>query len=191
MGQPPQYEFMVALDAEDRKDKPLPLVRITARIEPEWLIDQFPDRVREQSSVLWNRATERVDAISMLLYDDLVIQESRGAVPEPQAAAELLAKKAAEAGIERFVDQEKLDQFLSRLEFAGFEQPDLQQTLRELCFGLASFAELKDTGACIRLLPNRSDYTVDARRRFTMNAASNRGLHPVCRTSSACARHPG
>ena len=145
MGQPPQYEFMVALDAEDRKDKPLPLVRITARIEPEWLIDQFPDRVREQSSVLWNRATERVDAISMLLYDDLVIQESRGAVPEPQAAAELLAKKAAEAGIERFVDQEKLDQFLSRLEFAGFEQPDLQQTLRELCFGLASFAELKDT----------------------------------------------
>jgi ATP-dependent helicase HrpB len=144
MGQPPQHEFMVALDAEDRKDKPMPLVRMMARIEPEWLIDLFPDRVREQSSVLWNRSTERVDAVSMLLYDELVIQESRGAVPEPQAAAELLAQKAAEAGIERFVDREKLDQFLSRIEFAGFEQPDLQQTLRELCFGLVSFAELKD-----------------------------------------------
>ena len=144
MGQPPQHEFMVALDAEDRKDKPMPLVRMMARIEPEWLIDLFPDRVREQSSVLWNRSTERVDAVSMLLYDELVIQESRGPVPEPQAAAELLAQKAAEAGIERFVDREKLDQFLSRIEFAGFEQPDLQQTLRELCFGLVSFAELKD-----------------------------------------------
>jgi ATP-dependent helicase HrpB len=85
----------------------------------------------------------------MLLYDDLIIQESRGqesrgTVPEPEAAAELLAQKAAEAGIERFVDREKLDQFLSRIEFAGFEQPDLQETLRELCFGLSSFAELQD-----------------------------------------------
>jgi ATP-dependent helicase HrpB len=144
MGQPPQYEFMVALDAEDRKDKSLPLVRMTARIEPEWLIDLFPERVREQSSVQWNRSTERVDAVSMLLYDELVIQESRGAVPEPRAAAGLLAQKAAEAGIEHFVDREKLDRLASRVQFAGFEQPDLQQTLQELCFGLLSFAELRD-----------------------------------------------
>ena len=142
-GQPPRYEFMVVLDAEDRRDKPLPLVRMTARIEPEWLIDLFPDRVREQSTVQWNRSTERVDAVSMLLYDELIIQESRGAVPEPQAAAELLAQKAVEAGMERFIDREKLDQFSSRIEFAGFEPPDIEQTLRELCLGLLSFAELK------------------------------------------------
>jgi ATP-dependent helicase HrpB len=43
-GEPSPYEFMVAIDVEDRKDKPLPLVRMTARIEPEWLIDLFPDR---------------------------------------------------------------------------------------------------------------------------------------------------
>jgi ATP-dependent helicase HrpB len=142
-GQPPRYEFMVALDAEDRRDKPMPLVRMTARIEPEWLIDLFPDGVRERSTVLWNRATERVDAVSMMLYDELIIQESRGAVPEPRAAADLLAQKAVEAGIERFVDREKLDQFLSRIEFASFEPPDIQQTLRESCFGLISFAQLK------------------------------------------------
>jgi ATP-dependent helicase HrpB len=142
-GQPPRYEFMVALDAEDRRDKPLPLVRMAARIEPEWLIDLFPDRVREQSTVQWNRSAERVDAVSMLLYDELIIQKSRGAVPEPQSAAELLAQKAVEAGIERFIDREKLDHFLSRAEFAGLEPPDIQQTLRELCLGLLSFAELK------------------------------------------------
>jgi ATP-dependent helicase HrpB len=143
IGQPPRYEFMVALDAEDRRDKPVPLVRITARIEPEWLIDLFPDRVHEQSTVLWNRSAERVDAVSMLLYDELIMQESRGAVAEPQTAADLLAQKAIEAGIERFVDRDKLDQFLSRVEFAGLEPPDLQQTLRDLCFGLLSFGELK------------------------------------------------
>ena len=142
-GQPPMYEFMVALDVEDRKDKPLPLVRLMARIEPEWLIDLFPDRVYEKSSVQWNQTTARVEAVSMILYDELILQESRGAAPEPEPAAELLAQKAMEAGIERFVEKEKLDQFLSRTEFAGIEQPDIQQMLRELCFGLLSFAELK------------------------------------------------
>src|ERR1700688_3520211 len=84
-GDPPRYEFMVAVDAEDRKDKPLPLIRMTARIEPEWLIELFPDRVREHSSVEWNRLAERVEAVGALLYDSLVIQESRGAPPEAEA----------------------------------------------------------------------------------------------------------
>jgi ATP-dependent helicase HrpB len=143
MGEPPRCEFMVALDAEDRTDKPLPLVRMTARIEPGWLIDQFPDRVREASRVSWNSSTERIEAVSLLLYDELVIEESRGVKPEPEAAADLLARKAADAGIDCFVDRDQLDQFLSRVEFAGFEQPDLHQTLRELSFGLLSFADLK------------------------------------------------
>jgi ATP-dependent helicase HrpB len=146
-GEPPRYEFMVAVDAEDRKDKPLPLIRMTAHIQPEWLIDLFPDRVREQSSVTWNRVTERVDAVSVLLYDQLVIQESRGAPPNVEAAAELLAQKSLEAGIERFVEVDALDDFMARVEFAGFEPPEVPQVLRDLCAGLRSFAELKRAAA--------------------------------------------
>jgi ATP-dependent helicase HrpB len=146
-GEPPRYEFMVAVDAEDRKDKALPLIRMTARIEPEWLIDLFPDRVQEQSSVAWNRQTERVEAVSALLYDELVIQESRGAAPDAEAAAELLARKALEAGIDRFVDGDALNEFVARAEFAGFEPPDLPQALRDLCLGLRSFTELKTAAA--------------------------------------------
>src|SRR5262252_6783738 len=142
-GEAPQYEFMVAVDAEDRKEKPLPLIRMTARIEPEWLIDLFPDHVREQSNVTWNRVTERVESVSSLLYDDLVIQESRGAAPDVEAAAEMLAQKALEAGIERFIGMVALDEFIARAEFAGFESPDLPRALAELCSGLRSFAELK------------------------------------------------
>jgi ATP-dependent helicase HrpB len=150
-GEGPQYEFMVAVDAEDRKDKPLPLVRMTARVEPEWLIELFPDGVRERSGVEWNRLTERVEAVSALLYDQLVIQESRGGAPGAEAAAELLAQKAIETGIDRFVDKDALDEFLARVEFAGFDRPDLQQTLRDLCLGLRSFAELK--GAAANIIP--------------------------------------
>jgi ATP-dependent helicase HrpB len=143
-GDPPRYEFMVAVDAEDRKDKPLPLIRMTARIEPEWLIELFPDHVREKSGVEWNRLGERVEAVSALLYDELVIQESRGAAPDAEAAAELLAQKALEAGIDRFVDREALDEFVARVQFAGFEGPDMAQALKDLCLGLRSFTELKN-----------------------------------------------
>jgi ATP-dependent helicase HrpB len=146
-GEAPPYEFMVAVDAEDRKDKPLPLIRMAARIEPEWLIELFPDRVRELCSVEWNRVTERVEALSALLYDELVIQESRGAAPDAEAAAEMLGQKALEAGVDRFVDKDLLNEFVARVEFAGFAPPDIPQVLRDLCLGLRSFAELKSATA--------------------------------------------
>ena len=66
-GETPPYEFMLAIDAEDRQENPLPLIRMTARIEPEWLLDLFPDRIQERSSVVWNRSTERVEKVSALL----------------------------------------------------------------------------------------------------------------------------
>jgi ATP-dependent helicase HrpB len=81
----------------------------------------------------------------------LVIQESRGALPDVEAAAELLAQKALEAGIERFVDMEAVEELVGRVEFAGFDPPDVGQALRELCPGLRSFAELK--GAAAGLVP--------------------------------------
>ena len=146
-GSPPQYEFMVAVDAEDRKEEPLPLIRMTARIEPEWLIDLFPDRVRDQSAVVWNRGAERVDAVSTMQYDDLVIQESRGALPDPEAAAKMLAEEALETGIERFVDMDTLSEFMGRVEFASLDVPDVAQALRELCWGRRSFADLKKEAA--------------------------------------------
>jgi ATP-dependent helicase HrpB len=156
VGEPPRYEFMVAIDAEDRKDKPMPLIRMTARIEPEWLIDLFPDRVREQSTVEWNRTAERVEAVNALLYDQLVIQESRGAMPDAEAAAAMLAQKALDVGLERFVDGEALAELMVRIEFAGLTPPDISKTLREFCSGMRSFAELRSAAANLLLLLEQS-----------------------------------
>jgi ATP-dependent helicase HrpB len=128
----------------------MPLIRMTARIEPEWLLDLFPDRVQEHYSILWNRTSERVEKVSALLYDKLVIEESRGAASESEAA-ELLARKALEVGIEQFVDKDTLEAFLARLEFAGFNNPNIEQALGDLCLGLQSFNELRAAGP--NLLP--------------------------------------
>jgi ATP-dependent helicase HrpB len=81
--------------------------------------------------------------VSAILYDELIIQESRGAVPDRQVAAELLAQKAIDAGLERFVDLGSVDELMVRIELAGLDLPGVPQTVRELCLGLRSFAELK------------------------------------------------
>jgi len=146
-GEAPSYLFLVALDIEDRAENPMPLIRLMARIEPEWLIDLFPEHVREETRVTWNRQAERADAVSLLVYDELVLQESSGAAPELEAASALLAEKALEAGIERFVDPEALEYWLGWLEFAGFPEPDLFAAFTELCRGHRSFAALKDAGS--------------------------------------------
>ncbi|RSL18657.1 ATP-dependent helicase-like protein [Edaphobacter aggregans] len=123
---------------------------MTARIEPEWLLDLFPDRIEERSSVNWNRISERVEKVSALVYEKLVIEESRGAASESEAA-NLLARKAIEMGIDHFVEKETLEQLLARLAFAGFEQPDVPQVLRDMCQGLQSFDDLR--GASKNFIP--------------------------------------
>jgi ATP-dependent helicase HrpB len=141
-GDAPTCEFMVAVDVEDRRENPVPLVRMTARIEPEWLLDLFPDRVEETATVLWNRSNERVERVSALVYEKLVLSETRGAA-SVAVAAEMLARKAMEVGIEQFVDREVLEPFLLRCAFAGLDAPDVEGALRERCVGLQSFGDLR------------------------------------------------
>jgi ATP-dependent helicase HrpB len=151
-GSVPPYEFLLTLEIEDRTEKPFPLIRLTARTEPEWLLDLFPDRIRERSTLTWNRVAERVEAVSALLYDDLLLQESRDAAPPPAEAAALLVQKALEAGMERFVDPAELENLKARLAFAGLPAPDIPAALGELTLGLRSFAELR--AAAQSLIPN-------------------------------------
>ena len=149
-GERPAYEFMLAIDAEDRRENALPLVRLTSRIEPEWLLDLFPDRMQESSSIVFHRVTERVEKVSALLYDKLIIEESRGPASEVEAA-DLLARLALEVGIDTFVDKEALDNFLARLSFAGLESPDISKAMREVCLGCHSFSDLK--AAAVHFIP--------------------------------------
>lgn len=153
-----QAEFLVAVDIEDRSEHALPLVRLYCAIEPDWLIDMFPDRVRERAGVEWNRTAERVEAVSGLDYDNLVIQETRSGTADPEQTAALLAERALEVGIGRFVDEEALNEFLARIAFASGHKVDVESTFRELCYGLKSFSELKSAGpALITMLEQRVD----------------------------------
>jgi ATP-dependent helicase HrpB len=145
-----RVDFLVALDIENRSEHALPLVRLYCAIEPAWLLDLFPDRVTERAGVEWNRPAERVEAVSALMYENLVIEETRSGAPDPDQAAALLAERAIEAGIEHFVDRQELQQCLARIAFASEHAStpklDVSDAFRELCHGLKSFAELKGAG---------------------------------------------
>jgi ATP-dependent helicase HrpB len=139
------HDFILALDVDVRRDRKLPLIRLASAVDPEWLIDLFPEGVEDRSGVEWNRSAERVDAVSALVYDGLAIEESRGAVPDPEAAAELLAAKAQEEDLARFLDRDQLEAFRARVEFAGLARvagDEIRQAIRDACTGLRSFAEL-------------------------------------------------
>ena len=150
-------EFLVAVEAEDRRDQKAPLVRIASGIEAGWLLDLFPERIRETARVEWNRAAERVESVSALWFDQIAIEESRGAA-DPEAAAALLASKAMEAGLARFDDIESVEAYLARARFAAqfgpAPAPDPEAALRSLAVGLKSFAELESVarGAVVRAM---------------------------------------
>lgn len=139
-------EFLVAVEAEDRREQKAPIVRLASAIEPEWLLDLFPDQVREISQTVWNRQAERVEAISALRFGEIAIEERR-MEPDPEAASSLLARKALEAGIERFADLEELEGYRARIAFAAahaaLPQPEPEAALRAAAFGRKSFDELK------------------------------------------------
>ena len=142
-------QFLVAVEAEDRRDQKAPLVRIASGIEPEWLLDLFPERVRETAQIEWNRAAERVESVSALMFDHIAI-ESHRAAPDPQAAHALLTQKAMEAGVARFAAPAEIEAFLTRVDFASQHGPlpplgpdAVERALTSLAFGLKSFSELE------------------------------------------------
>ena len=145
------HDLMVAVEIEERPEQGLPVVRLASAIEAEWLLDMYPERVQERRSLSWNRAAERVEAVSALFFDAVVLEQSADARPDPEAAAALLAEKALEAGLGRFVDRQVLDAFLARMAFAArhaeitpLTENDAEAALVELCRGRRSFAELEE-----------------------------------------------
>ena len=157
--------LMIAADIEERRDQGQPLVRLASAIEPEWLLDLFPDRLRERSTLEWNRSAERVEAAQALLYDNLLLEESRAHSPDPEPAAQLLYERALEAGIARFADAGEIDEFLARADFASrhgaacaLNEADVHAALQSLCAGLRSFQELAasaGSGGLLRAVERR------------------------------------
>lgn len=130
-----------------------PRVDLASAIEPDWLIELFPDQVLEEEGVSWDPARERVEASWRLRYGALVVQELPGQ-GEPAAIERALEQAALAAGPEAFCPPAALERLRRRLRFAREHDPTLPDldeatigaALRALCAGRRSFAELRQAG---------------------------------------------
>jgi ATP-dependent helicase HrpB len=121
-----QAELILALEAEEtaRGTGREVLIRTASRIEPEWLLEAFPEAIRDTESLVFNPAQGRVERISGLWYEDLCLDETRrGADPADPATAACLAQAALERGLGDA--QETVDRLLARVRFLAGQRPEL------------------------------------------------------------------
>jgi ATP-dependent helicase HrpB len=150
-----QAEWMVAAGAEERGGSGSArsggiVVRTASAIEPEWLIDLYPDRIAESREYVVQKTTGRVDALSRLSYDGLVLSESPAANVTDEELGRVLADAALAKGAHTFAPEGALERFLARARFANAIDPALPlvdearvaSTLRAMCTGHRSLAEL-------------------------------------------------
>lgn len=146
-----EAEFLVALDVEERPEQGGALVRLASAIEPEWLLEHFPEQIRDETRIEWNPGAQRAERVSSTWYDRLLIDETRRpALPEESAA--VLVEQAMRQGIDAFVDGKEWARFRGRLAFAAdqgelppLEDRHIAEALTDLAAGLNSLAELRET----------------------------------------------
>lgn len=168
-------DFLVAVDAEERGDTARTprraaktVVRLASSIEPDWLLDLFPDALAEKTEARWNAQGERVELLRRLTYDQLVVEEWRAPRAEGPEVTRALAEAALDAGPQAFADAEETERFLARVEFvarafpeAGLQElgdEDVRAALAELCEGRRSFAGLREAargGGLVEVLRRR------------------------------------
>jgi ATP-dependent helicase HrpB len=169
--------LLVAVDAEERRgDRRAPgarageaRVRIASAVTEEMLLDLFPAALRFEAAAGWNAAAERAEATERLLYEDLVLEETRARAPDPARLAEVLAAEALARGARAFAPEGAVDRVLARIAFAAEHAPeaglappteaDVAAALRDACAGRRSFAELRDAdlpGALLARLEPRA-----------------------------------
>lgn len=147
--------LVVAVDLEAQKTTAgvsRTLVRSASAILSDWLLDLYPDTLREECEVVWNAEAGRVQEVSRLLYDKLVLDEQRGPPDAAHAerAAEVLARAALARGWDAFPWADAFLRWRRRLAFARGhdlalsvpDDADLRMALVELARGLSSLDEL-------------------------------------------------
>ncbi|MFH1530211.1 MAG: ATP-dependent helicase HrpB [Pseudomonadota bacterium] len=159
-------ELVIAVEAGERREPRGPgtrrVVWSASAVEPEWLLDLYPERLEEQVRVAWNAGAERLEVFSRLEYRDLVISEER--LPRsrwPDVSGELFARlKKADPG--KVMDREAMAALRVRVAFVAEAFPeagwapvtdaDVDRALRDLCRDAAGFEEVRkaDPVAAVR-----------------------------------------
>ncbi|MDB4989177.1 MAG: ATP-dependent helicase HrpB, partial [Myxococcaceae bacterium] len=145
-----EAELLVAVEADER-GRAGAVVHTASAIEPEWLLEYFPERVRSERTVSFNATTQRVEVSDTVLYDALLLDESRRAATPGADVARTLADAALARGPNAPWDVDAVEHLQRRLNFVAAYVPDvpaldearLRQALIGHCEDKVSFEDLR------------------------------------------------
>jgi ATP-dependent helicase HrpB len=157
-------DWLVAVDVvEDRKSGRsgtsgrTPVVRLSSRIEPDWVLDLFGESVVEIDRRAFDPHTERVERTTGLGFGALSLDARTEPAPPDEQTARLLAAAALARGIDKLPGGEAIPALLQRITFAREAAPEaplpalgadaVSELVRLACVGRNSFAELAMPGA--------------------------------------------
>jgi ATP-dependent helicase HrpB len=130
-------------------------VRLASGIEPEWLAEIHPALARQENETIWNEERQSAEGRRRWLHMDLCWKERSLDRPDPEQAAELLARAGTHPRfLEELLRGGRLEQTLLRIECLRELRPDLElpasdeETLagavRAACPGRSSLEELRE-----------------------------------------------
>jgi ATP-dependent helicase HrpB len=145
-----EASFLVAVDVDDRR-RGGAMIRAASAIEPEWLLELFPERIEEKDALRFDATREWVERARGIFFEGLALDESRGrAEPSPEASA-VLAEAVLAAGLGAVCDAEAIETLARRCRFASayderiptLDAGTSRALLEKLCEGSVSFADLR------------------------------------------------
>jgi ATP-dependent helicase HrpB len=118
--------LLLALDAEVRTSPrgPETRVRVASEVQEDWLLELFPERLRDVEALEWNAAQARVDRVGQLLYGELLLDESRKPAVPSAEASRVLAEHLQATGLRGLLDAETLEAWSARLAFLAEAYPE-------------------------------------------------------------------
>jgi ATP-dependent helicase HrpB len=137
--------WVVALAAEMGRGKPM--IRLASAIEPDWLLDHFDTQVEARVKVTWNADKECAEAVSELVYEGLVLDQSVSKAVTTEES-DLLCKMACD---KLHVFAPEWPRWVVRVRLAATMDPRVtslddeavRSVLQTACEGKRSFAELR------------------------------------------------
>jgi ATP-dependent helicase HrpB len=142
-------ELAVVLDASEGARGAV--AHLLSAIEPEHLLELFPERVQDRTELRFDAQSERVVALHELRYEALLLDQSRAEDPSGPEVERMLFTAAAERGASAFDDGDALTLFVRRAAHAArldarvpaLPADPLAAALAAACAGKRSFAELR------------------------------------------------
>jgi ATP-dependent helicase HrpB len=142
-------ELFVGVDVDAGQTEAL--VYQASAVERDWL---SPLALKVTTEAAFDANTERVTARRRLCYEDLLLEETPGALPDDEQVSRILATAAAQH-LDRVLPADDspaagfltrlrcLRQWMPELELPAFADVELKELLSWLCPGRRSFADLR------------------------------------------------